>query len=38
MFAALVLVSLVGIAIYFIFDLLASRLLGRWHDSELPGR
>jgi len=38
MFAALVLVSLVGIAIYFIFDLLARRLLGRWHDSELPGR
>jgi ABC-type nitrate/sulfonate/bicarbonate transport system permease component len=36
--AALVLVSLVGIAIYFIFDLLARRLLGRWHDSELPGR
>jgi NitT/TauT family transport system permease protein len=38
MFAALVLVSLVGIAIYFIFDLLARRLLGRWHDSEMPGR
>lgn len=38
MFAALVLVSLVGIAIYFIFDLLARRMLGRWHDSEMPGR
>jgi len=36
MFAALVLVSLVGIAIYLVFDLLAHRLLGRWHDSELP--
>jgi NitT/TauT family transport system permease protein len=36
MFAALVLVSLVGIAIFVVFDLLARRLLGRWHDTELP--
>lgn len=36
MFAALTLVSLVGIAIYLVFDLLARRLLGRWHDSEMP--
>ena len=36
MFAALVLVSLVGIAIYAVFDALARRVLGRWHDSELP--
>ena len=35
MFAALVLVSLVGIAIFLVFDALARRLLGRWHDSEL---
>jgi len=36
MFAALVLVSLVGIGIFAVFDALARRLLGRWHDSELP--
>lgn len=36
MFAALVLVSMVGIAIFAVFDALARRLLGRWHDSELP--
>jgi NitT/TauT family transport system permease protein len=36
MFAALVLVSVVGIAIFAVFDLLARRLLGRWHDTELP--
>jgi len=36
MFAALVLVSLVGIGIFAVFDVLARRLLGRWHDSELP--
>lgn len=36
MFAALVLVALVGIGIYMLFDVLARRLLGRWHDSELP--
>jgi hypothetical protein len=28
--------SLVGIAIFVVFDLLARRLLGRWHDTELP--
>ena len=36
MFAALVLVSFAGIAIFVVFDTLARRLLGRWHDSELP--
>jgi NitT/TauT family transport system permease protein len=36
MFAALTLVSAVGIAIFLVFDGLARRLLGRWHDSELP--
>lgn len=36
MFAALVLVSMVGIGIFVVFDALARRLLGRWHDSELP--
>jgi NitT/TauT family transport system permease protein len=36
MFAALVLVSAVGIAIFVVFDALARRLLGRWHDSETP--
>lgn len=34
MFAALTLVSLLGIAIYVGFDLLSRWLLGRWHDSE----
>lgn len=33
MFAALVLVSLTGIAIFLAFTALASVLLGRWHDS-----
>jgi len=36
MFAALMLVSLLGIAIYVLFDLLSRWLLGRWHDSETP--
>ena len=36
MFAALALVSAVGIAIFVVFDALARRLLGRWHDSERP--
>ena len=35
MFAALVLVSMVGIGIFLIFDWLARRLLGRWHDTEM---
>lgn len=34
MFAALVLVSLTGIAIYALFMALSWWLLGRWHDSE----
>jgi NitT/TauT family transport system permease protein len=35
MFAALVLVSMVGIGIFLVFDWLARRLLGRWHDTEM---
>jgi NitT/TauT family transport system permease protein len=38
MFAALVLVSMVGIVLFVLFDALARRLLRRWHDSELPPR
>lgn len=34
MFAALVLVSLTGIAIYFMFNLVARLVLGHWHESE----
>ena len=34
MFAALTLVSLLGIALYVFFDLLSRWLLGRWHDTE----
>lgn len=37
MFAALALVSAVGVAIFAVFDWLARRLLGRWHDTEHPG-
>jgi NitT/TauT family transport system permease protein len=37
MFAALVLVSATGVAIYMLFSLLSRFLLGRWHDSEAPG-
>ena len=36
MFAALVLLSVTGIAIYFILDRLAFRLLRHWHESALP--
>lgn len=35
MFAALLLISLTGIAIFVVFDRLSRRLLGRWHDSEI---
>jgi NitT/TauT family transport system permease protein len=35
MFAALVLVSLTGIGIYLIFNLVSRLVLGRWHESEL---
>ncbi|MCJ0761660.1 ABC transporter permease [Variovorax terrae] len=35
MFAALVLVSLTGIAIYLIFNVLSRLLLGKWHESEV---
>jgi NitT/TauT family transport system permease protein len=34
MFAALLLVSLTGIAIFLLFGLLSRLLLGRWHESE----
>jgi NitT/TauT family transport system permease protein len=34
MFAALVLVSLTGIAIFVVFELVSKLLLGRWHESE----
>ena len=34
MFAALVLVSLTGVAIFLLFNLLAKLVLGRWHESE----
>jgi NitT/TauT family transport system permease protein len=37
MFAALVLVSATGVAIYMLFSLLSRLLLGRWHDSEVNG-
>ena len=36
MFAALVLVSLTGVAIFLAFNLLSRWLLGRWHASEAP--
>jgi len=36
MFAALLLVSLTGIAIFLLFNWLGHALLGRWHDSETP--
>ena len=35
MFAALVLVSLTGIAIFFLFNLVSKLLLGKWHESEM---
>ncbi len=35
MFAALVLVSLTGIAIYLVFNLVARLVLGHWHESEV---
>jgi NitT/TauT family transport system permease protein len=34
MYAALVLVALTGVAIHLLFNLLARRLLGRWHAAE----
>ena len=37
MFAALVLVSLTGIAIYFLFNWVARLALGKWHESEMKG-
>ena len=38
MFAALVLVSLTGIAIFLIFNLVARLALGKWHESEIKER
>ena len=35
MFAALLLVALTGIAIYFLFNALSHALLRKWHESEL---
>lgn len=35
MFAALVLVSLTGIAIFLVFNLVAKLVLGKWHESEV---
>jgi NitT/TauT family transport system permease protein len=35
MFAGLVLVSLTGIAIYLVFNLVSKLALGKWHESEL---
>ncbi|HZY16960.1 MAG TPA: ABC transporter permease [Ramlibacter sp.] len=35
MFAALVLVSLTGVAIFLVFNLVARLVLGKWHDSEV---
>ena len=35
MFAALVLVSLTGIMIYLIFNLISKLVLGSWHESEI---
>jgi len=35
MFAALVLVSLTGIAIFLVFNLVARLALGKWHESEV---
>ena len=36
MFAALVLLSLAGVAIYVVIDLASRRLLRHWHESALP--
>ena len=38
MFAALLLISLAGILIYFILSLVSWLALRRWHESELPHR
>lgn len=38
MFAALLLVSLLGVAIFLVFSGLSKWLLGRWHESEIPRR
>ena len=35
MFAALLLISFTGIAIFIVFNALSRALLGRWHESEL---
>ena len=35
MFAALLLISLTGIAIFIVFDRLSRHLLSHWHDSEI---
>ncbi len=38
MFAALVLVSLTGIAIFLIFNLVSKLVLGKWHASEIKSQ
>ncbi len=38
MFAALLLVSLTGVAIHLVFNLVARLALGRWHESEARDR
>lgn len=38
MFAALVLVSLTGISIFLIFNLVSKLVLGKWHESEIKTR
>jgi len=35
MFAALVLVSLMGVAIFLMTSLASKLVLGRWHESEI---
>jgi len=37
MFAALVLISVTGIAMFALITALGRRVLGRWHESEKPG-
>ncbi|WP_428421989.1 ABC transporter permease [Methylibium sp.] len=38
MFAALLLVSLLGVAIFLVFSGLSKWVLGHWHESEMPRR
>lgn len=38
MFAALVLISVTGVALFALITALSQRLLGKWHESERPGQ